>query len=443
MLSDEFTHLRAEERQQLLHEGTGDRVVNAYVEIIFDNTDKRVPVSTLPFVRFVVKISKILRIQIDNDEIFLRRAIGMKKDQYLLNKKVVSRSEVVKLFESAGFSDSNPYYIVKQGKINEIATAHDSYRLQLMREAAGTRVYDERKSEFMDILRDTGKKLEKTAEFLQIIENRLNELAMEKDELKEYQNWDKMRRTLEFLIHEAELKENRKALDELEGQWKSSGDKKMEFLAEVQNAQEKIKSIEKRLKDAGKSAATAKNEKIILIDEQHEWLTKKTQLDLTIADLTSEVQLDAETKENAKNDLLQLQLTIEVKEKDLNDLRSKYDIVKRKEEECSREISLKELKRMELYAKQARHKQFLTRGDRDKWIQNELKMLRKQIEDKVAHHNKLMNDVADDEIKRAEFESKINELTAKMEQMRDQIDEQSRQHSVLTKKKKDHQAARE
>lgn len=45
MLSDEFTHLRPDARQQLLHEGTGDRVMSAYVEIIFDNTDNRVPVS--------------------------------------------------------------------------------------------------------------------------------------------------------------------------------------------------------------------------------------------------------------------------------------------------------------------------------------------------------------------------------------------------------------
>lgn len=45
VLSDEFTHLRPDARQQLLHEGTGDRVMSAYVEIIFDNTDNRVPVS--------------------------------------------------------------------------------------------------------------------------------------------------------------------------------------------------------------------------------------------------------------------------------------------------------------------------------------------------------------------------------------------------------------
>lgn len=46
VLSDEYSHLKPEQRQSLLHEGTGPRIVSAYVEIIFDNSDARVPVST-------------------------------------------------------------------------------------------------------------------------------------------------------------------------------------------------------------------------------------------------------------------------------------------------------------------------------------------------------------------------------------------------------------
>lgn len=60
----------------------------------------------------------IFSFQIEHDEIYLRRVIGAKKDQYFLNKKVVPRSEVMNLLESAGFSNSNPYYIVKQGKVS-------------------------------------------------------------------------------------------------------------------------------------------------------------------------------------------------------------------------------------------------------------------------------------------------------------------------------------
>lgn len=368
--------------------------------------------------------------------------IGAKKDQFFLNKKVVPRSEVVNLLESAGFSNSNPYYIVKQGKINQMATAPDSHRLKLLREVAGTRVYDERKEESMNILRETEGKLEKITEFLQTIEDRLKTLEEEKEELKEYQKWDKARRTLEYIIHETELKETRKALDELDSQRKSSGDKQKQFNIEVQKAQEKLKSFQKSLKEAKKEVAAAKDDKSLLIHEQQSLLREKTKLDLTIVDLTDEVQGDNKSKERAEQELERLKVTIEEKEKELNEVRPKYDAMKRKEEECSRELSLKEQKRKELYAKQGRHSQFSSREDRDKWIQNELKSLSKQIKDKIAHQNKLMDDLKRDAAKQTELEAKIEELTAEVEQMRGQIDEHNKQYYELKKKKDSYQAAR-
>lgn len=422
VLSDEFTHLRPEQRQGLLHEGTGARVISAYVEIIFDNSDNRVP--------------------IDKDEIYLRRVIGAKKDQYFLNKKVVPRTEVVNLLESAGFSNSNPYYIVKQGKINQMATAPDSHRLKLLREVAGTRVYDERKEESMNILKDTEGKVEKITEFLKTIEERLKTLEEEKEELKEYQKWDKARRTLEYIIHETELKETKRALEELEEQRKSSGDKQKQFNVEIQKSQEKIKAIQKSLKDAKKEVATTKDERSVLVTEQQQLLRDKTKLDLTIVDLTDEVQGDNKSKERADQELKRLKITIAEKEKELDDVRPRYEAMRRKEEEYSRELALKEQKRKELYAKQGRGSQFSSREERDKWIQNELKSLNKQIKDKITHQNKLLDDLKKEAAMEKELERKIEEHSSEVEHLRLQIDEHNKQYYELKKKKDHYQAAR-
>lgn len=383
-----------------------------------------------------------LSFQIEKDEIFLRRVIGAKKDQYFLNKKVVPRTEVVNLLESAGFSNSNPYYIVKQGKINQMATAPDAHRLKLLREVAGTRVYDERKEESTNILKETEGKVEKIKEFLQTIEERLQTLEEEKEELKEYQRWDKARRTLEYIIHETELKETKKSLDELEMQRKSSGDKQKEFNKEAQEAQDKMKQIQKALKEARKEVAVAKEEKSVLNTEQQQLLREKTKLDLTIVDLTDEVQGDNKSKERAEQELEKLKVTINEKEKELDDVRPRYEAMRQKEEDCSRELALKEQKRKELYAKQGRGSQFSSREDRDKWIQNELKSLSKQIKDKIAHQSKLSEDLKRDANKQTELEKKIEEHTAEIEQMRTQIDEYNKQYYELKKKKDTLQASR-
>ena len=75
-----------------------------------------------------------------------------------------------------------------------MATAPDSQRLKLLREVAGTRVYDERREESKNILKETEGKREKIEDLLKYIEDRLKTLEEEKEELKEYQKWDKMRR---------------------------------------------------------------------------------------------------------------------------------------------------------------------------------------------------------------------------------------------------------
>lgn len=93
-----------------------------------------------------------------------------------------------------------------------MATAPDTHRLKLLREVAGTRVYDERKTESVALFKETEGKIEKIREFLTTIEERLSTLEEEKEELKQYQHYDKIRRALEYIIHEVELNENKKKL---------------------------------------------------------------------------------------------------------------------------------------------------------------------------------------------------------------------------------------
>ena len=54
----------------MLQEGAGNAVSSAYVELVLDNSDGRLPV--------------------DRSEVRLRRSIGPKKDEYQLNKKIIT-----------------------------------------------------------------------------------------------------------------------------------------------------------------------------------------------------------------------------------------------------------------------------------------------------------------------------------------------------------------
>ncbi|KAK4311331.1 hypothetical protein Pmani_017158 [Petrolisthes manimaculis] len=417
VLSDEFNHLRAEQRQALLHEGTGPRVISAFVEIIFDNADGRIP--------------------IDKNEVYLRRVIGAKKDQYFLNRKAVTKLDVMNLLESAGFSRSNPYYIVKQGKINQMATAPDSQRLKLLREVAGTRVYDERREESKVILKETQSKREKIEEFLRTIEDRLKTLEEEKEELKEYQKYDKMRRALEYTIHDRELKETRKKLDDMENQRKNSGAEQEQFRQQLQKAQEAIKTLSKEMKDVKSKLSQVKEEKDTFSMEQQQLLKEKTKLEFTIKDLADEVQGDNKSKERAEKELQKLRATISQKEGELEAIKPQYEEMKGREDEAQHELSLKDQKRKELYAKQGRGSQFTSKEQRDQWIQKELRSIERAMGEKKDQIRRLDEEINRDGERNKELEKRLQAVKSKQDQIQrleDEIVRDTERVSQLSKK---------
>ena len=96
---------------------------------------------------------------------------------------------------------------------------------------------------------------------------------------------------------------------------------------------------------------------------------------LSRTDLSDEVQGDNKSRDRADKELQRLHETIAQKEKELNEIRPQYEEMKKREEAAQRELSLKDQKRKELYAKQGRGSQFTSKEQRDQWIQKELKSI--------------------------------------------------------------------
>lgn len=85
----------------------------------------------------------------------------------------------------------------------------------MLQEVAGTKVFDERKNESSSIIRENALKLQKIDEYFNTLEERLQTLKDEMEELTKYQNFDKTRRALEFVLHEIQYNENKAKLTEV------------------------------------------------------------------------------------------------------------------------------------------------------------------------------------------------------------------------------------
>ncbi|KAF8578490.1 structural maintenance of chromosome protein 3 [Ramaria rubella] len=402
VLSDAYTSMSREERQSLLHEGiSASTTLSAYVEIVFDNSDSRFPTS-LP-------------------TLTLRRTIGLKKDEYSLDRKSASKADVMNLLESAGFSKSNPYYIVPQGRITSLTNAKDHERLTLLKEVAGTKVYEQRRSESLRLMEETDAKRAKISELLQYIEDRLAELEEEKEELKEFQDKDKERRCLEYALYWREVEEVGEALEELEEERKQDMHSANERQREFSKREKKMEELEKNIKALEHALSVLSLQKHGTKAELADLVRTRTELECVIDDLKIAGEKGEERRAGLELELQEVEEDIKNKEVEIMEIDPDLDTMRSRELAERKKLAESESRLDALYAKQGRLTKFRTKAERDAF-------LRKEIESIKAYRASLTIDLEGrrdtmdrDKGKLAGLEEREQAVTAEMEERKEKM----------------------
>ena len=415
VLSDTYASLRAEERVALLHEGAGASVLSAYVEILFDNSDGR-----LPF---------------DKDEVTLRRMVGLKKDEYVLDRKNVTRSEVFNLLESAGFSRANPYYIVQQGKVAALCAMSDKQRLDLLKEVAGTRVYDERHAEVLKIMEEDDRKRSKVKEAVEILEKRLSSLEGEKDELNNFQQLDKERRALEYTIYMIELTEARETLANLEENRAEESTRTDTLHTEMSTVEKDLASAEEHAETIKSSLSQSKSERKI-VEKKHQELVKEVaKRQVEVSEAESAMAVSEETKESARVELAEIERDMNNKRQELEPLRTRFDSVQAEENNLKSRIAAAEARILALRVKADRGNHFTSVAERDAYLSNEIGNARNTLTTAEERYRDAVADVT--RLERAIEDGKISvqRRNEELAPLRQQLQEEENELNNLKKQR--------
>ncbi|QGA13024.1 hypothetical protein EYB26_000669 [Talaromyces marneffei] len=395
VLSDAYTQMGREERQALLHEGSGSAVMSAYVEVIFDNSDERFPTG--------------------KPELVLRRTIGLKKDEYTLDHRNATKADVMNLLESAGFSRSNPYYIVPQGRVTTLTNMKDSERLVLLKEVAGTQVYEARRAESLKIMNETNNKRAKIDELLDYINERLGELEEEKDELRNYQEQDRERRCLEYTIYSREQQEIANALDNLEGQRQTGVEDTDVNREHFIQGEKDMAQIDSEIAQCKQQIEFLKVDKAQLEDERREASRSLAQVELQENALKDNQSAAQRLKARYENDLNAVQSAISQRESELQTILPQFNAAKEQEDAVKLQLDQAETSRQRLYAKQGRNSRFKSKSERDKWLQKEIQETKNSIKAVNAVRAQTTEDIKD-------LQKTIELLEPEIENLRKQID---------------------
>ncbi|KAH6964102.1 RecF/RecN/SMC [Fusarium avenaceum] len=400
VLSDAYTQMSREERQGLLHEGSGSAVMSAYVEIIFDNSDDRFPTG--------------------GKEVILRRTIGLKKDEYSVDRKVVTKADVMNLLEAAGFSRSNPYYIVPQGRVTALTNMKESDRLNLLKEVAGTQVYETRRAESLKIMTETNNKREKIDELLVYIKERLSELEEEKEELRGFQDKDRERRCLEYAYYHNIQIGVQEALEELDNARQDGIDSSDTNRAEFSDGERAISRLDAEIHKLQREMELLQIDRRQLEEDRRDGAKTMAKAEMKTKNVKEGQSAQEQARAQHAADLESVQNDIASKEQQLSRIIPAYNEKKQQEDEIRRQLDHAEATRNRLFAKQSRGSQFRTKSERDAWLRKEIQELEINISTQKA--NKID---ADEEVERvhesiAQAEQEVAELRNRLANFSDE-----------------------
>jgi len=307
--------LRVDKFQSLFHDSSSNdnshKIVK--VSVTFDNEDRGIPVD-------------------DNLVTITREMSGVNtgESQYYLNKKKVSRNNILELLEIV-VASPNKLNIVQQGMITRISELNSDERRKIIEDIVGLSYFDEKKDQAYKQLEESDRRLEIALAKMDEVRNRIDELEEERNDQHRYLqieseinrlkaiklsgSLNNLTKNISEFNEEQKFKEIKsqevsKKLEEVTTQTENLSQEKKQFLVQANSASsERIKN-EKRLSTVAyeyeRNRATIKEaehyfdqlnqkEKTNEI-EQKTFREKDIELNNQLKDIESKIKIDEETQ---------------------------------------------------------------------------------------------------------------------------------------------------
>ncbi|TCD71064.1 Structural maintenance of chromosomes protein 2 [Steccherinum ochraceum] len=244
-----MTSMRAQNQQDLIYKRGQAGITKASVTIVFDNSDREnSPVG------------------LENcKQITVTRQIALPNvSKYLLNGHKSQQHTIQTLFQSVQLNINNPNFLIMQGRITKVLNMRPQEILGMVEEAAGTRMFEERKDKAKKTM---GKKEKRVQEITSLLEEeitpKLDTLRAEKRSFLEWQKSvseleriERMLRAFEWTDGKARVEEKEEEVNRQQAATKRVQKDKTRFSREIEaaetEAQEVAAARDKELKKGGK-----------------------------------------------------------------------------------------------------------------------------------------------------------------------------------------------
>lgn len=342
-------------------------------------------------------------------------------------KQRTPKQDVQNLLEQAGFSKSNPYYIVQQGKVQDLCTMSEEARLRLLMEVAGTTVYDQKKAESKTKMNENRSSIDKISDILGDIQARLEELQAEKEELTQYQALDRQRRAVQYSLYDKEGERARIELERLEEERAAH----MQYFQELNNeiVQVHYKIREKEALARERTTARQRNQRFTRNHQEdlRAVLQDIAKKELALQELREALQSEMADQKTAQRQLQLLEGEIAAAEQNLHqNIVPKWNQAAEILEASKTEKAAVDQKVKGFVQKQGWGRAFATVQERDAHLQN-------QISEKEAQRQQQDEELKQEQERLAHLRRSLQEMDTKKTALAAEVTKCQNDHEAVSK----------
>ncbi|KIY44458.1 condensin complex subunit SMC2 [Fistulina hepatica ATCC 64428] len=292
-----ISQLRCQNQQDLVYKRGQAGVTKASVTIVFDNSDKD-------------KSPEGFK---DTDQITVTRQViiahSSTTNKWLLNGRKSEQKTILSLFQSVQLNINNPNFVIMQGRITKVLNMKPPEILGMVEEAAGTRMFEEKKAKALKEMGKKDKRVQTIREQLNDeIEPKLDRLRQEKKNYIQYSNLQADLERLARILQAHDYHTAERRYDEKEVEIAQKGQEEMQLKRDLAALEKELKekeqehqsTIEKRDQEMGR------NGKLSTMQNQVDALGKevvkaRTQAEIKENSITSENKKVAELEEELRS----------------------------------------------------------------------------------------------------------------------------------------------
>lgn len=244
---------------------------------------------------------------------------------------------------------------------------------------------------------------------------------------------------MEYTILDKELRNVRSSLEKLEEERKKEAARREKSHESSEEDRQLLAEMATDLSRLGFEVQRLKASKTATAEQRQERLNELASVELDVAELNSLVGDESKSRGAIKNELKQLQKQIKLKEEKLAAVEPKIEEVRSEQERFQCEYDRALARQQELFGKRTRKSQFGSEKERDKWLDTEIKSLKKTQSDKVKQQSKAEEEVrkleatiSAGEIEVTERKTQIIERKERMEQINSDITAAKARRNELT-----------